>query len=205
VKARHRCGWTRTGPSGFRDHEHEAGACVCVVVCVCLVCIRVTELSARNPRVSGRICALCCCCWHLFLARRRLSHPEEFCKRYILGYFCRQSRHCPLFDLRGNLYSKNKETQSERCGLRRRDGCTSLCQSRGAMRYIQRWFRAQPMERHFLQVCRLCGQDPCQPATDGDRHQREALHGTLRPLVVSMHAETQTLSPNAPPSKNKIT
>jgi hypothetical protein len=29
----------------------------------------------------------------------------------------------------------------------------------------------------FSQVRRLCGQDPRQPSTDGDRHEREALHG----------------------------
>ena len=29
----------------------------------------------------------------------------------------------------------------------------------------------------FLQVRRLCGQDPRQPPTDGDRHECEALHG----------------------------
>lgn len=34
----------------------------------------------------------------------------------------------------------------------------------------------------FLQVRRLCGQDPRQPSTDGDRHECEALYGT--PAVV---------------------
>jgi hypothetical protein len=34
------------------------------------------------------------------------------------------------------------------------------------------------------QVCRLCGEDPRQPSTDGNRHQREALDGA--PLEFSL-------------------
>ncbi len=48
------------------------------------------------------------------------------------------------------------------------------------MRYDTRQFQARLLMEglSFSQVCRLCGQDPRQPPTDGDRHQREALHGT---------------------------
>jgi hypothetical protein len=40
----------------------------------------------------------------------------------------------------------------------------------------------------FLQVRRLCGQDPREPSTDGDRHECEALYGG--PVVFLFETKT---------------
>lgn len=40
------------------------------------VYVRVRNRRPEIPEVNGF--AAFCCCWHSFLAWRRLSHPEEF-------------------------------------------------------------------------------------------------------------------------------
>jgi hypothetical protein len=189
----------RTGPSGFRDHEHHEGgrgrvfACLCVFgVCMC------TEPSARKSP-SERICVAGT--GTLFLAWRRLSHPRSFANVKFLIFLQTVAALFPLLPEEGHLFERRKRRASDAAygGETVAHSCASQEVRCGTYRG---WIRAQLMERRFSQVRRLCGQDPCQPATDGNRHQREALHGTA-PHRHLAHRNPYPLS-LASPSKKKF-